>query len=70
MVEVESEAFHAPAEVTSHIDGPVIRWACFLDWLTWRERLSLWIGATTVHDLALRRWPQYARRTEASGGTA
>ena len=57
-ISVSREACLAPPEIMwGHIDGPMISWACYVDWLTWRERLMLWAGLTDVERLAWKRWP-------------
>jgi hypothetical protein len=57
--------YHASARVRRHIDGPLMTWAGQLHWLTWRERLALWLGLTSVDVLAARHWPGYAQRKNA-----
>jgi hypothetical protein len=53
------EAFDAAPTVTwNHVDGPLLCWAGQLHWLTFRERLSLWLGLTTIEAITQKRWPQ------------
>ena len=47
----------APRIMWNHIDGPLLIWACFEDWLTWGERVRLWLGLTDIERLAQKRWP-------------
>jgi hypothetical protein len=44
-----------------HIDGPLMTWAGNLHWLTWRERLALWLRLTTVDAVAVKLWPYLAQ---------
>lgn len=46
----------------THIDGPLMTWAGRMHWLTFGERLRLWLRLTTVEDLASERWPYTAMR--------
>lgn len=43
-----------------HVDGPLMTWAGHLHWLTLGERLRIWLGWTTVDDVACTRWPKLA----------
>ena len=57
-VAMPTEAFHAKPTIRRHIDGPLLSWACHLHWLTWRERLAVWVGRETAETLAQKHWPQ------------
>jgi len=51
------ECFAAAPHVTwKHIDGPLMSWAGRLHWLTFRERVALWFGRTTIEEIAHRRF--------------
>jgi hypothetical protein len=55
---VPISAILAEPEVTwNHIDGPLMHWAGQMHWLTFRERISLFFGRTTVSEIARRRFP-------------
>jgi hypothetical protein len=41
----------------NHIDGPLMEWAGFMHWLTWRQRLALWLRRKTIDQLACEQWP-------------
>ena len=47
-----------PSMKWNHVDGPLMNWGGRLHWLTWRERLSLWFGWTTLRDIAVQQWPE------------
>lgn len=53
----------------SHIDGPLL--ICsngLLHWLTWRERLRLWLGWADIHDIDFeRRAPALTGNQETDG---
>lgn len=58
---VPIEAVQQPPHVNwRHIDGPLMTWAGHLHWLTWRQRLALWFGRTTLTDVACKQWPHLA----------
>lgn len=58
---VPIEALYAAPDVQwRHIDGPMLHWAGHQHWLTWQERLRLWLGLTDVEQIAEKYWP--ARR--------
>ena len=40
-----------------HIDGPLMFWAGHIHWLTFKERLRIWLRLTTVDGVASARWP-------------
>lgn len=44
-----------------HIDGPLMGWAGHIHWLTFRERLSIWLRLRTVDAVACARWPHLAK---------
>lgn len=46
-----------PSVIWKHIDGPMMVWAGQLHWLTWRERLLIWLGLETVDSIGCRRFP-------------
>ncbi len=68
-VQVENNAFTEGPHVNwDHIDGPLMTWATHLHWLTWEERLRIWLRMTTVDQIACERWPYTAmRRRELMG---
>lgn len=43
----------------NHIDGPLLSWAGHIHWLTWRERLAIWLRFRTVYEIAEKRWPHF-----------
>lgn len=56
-VSMPREAFDAPPHINwRHIDGPLMSWAGRLHWLTWAERIMLWIGVTTPEMIAFQRF--------------
>jgi hypothetical protein len=59
-----------PHVMWTHIDGPLMTWAGQLHWLTMRERIALWFGATTIEAVAQKQWPErcfwYAKAREAT----
>jgi hypothetical protein len=49
---IEYPAGIEPDVVWNHIDGPLLYLSnCQLHWLTWRERLALWLGLTTIETI-------------------
>jgi hypothetical protein len=58
-ISMPTEAFIEPPHVQwTHIDGPLMSWAGHLHWLTWRERLAIWLRLTSVEATAQKHWPQ------------
>ncbi len=46
----------------NHIDGPVMHLSdCRMHWLTWPERIALWLRLTTVERINRKRTMQEAR---------
>ncbi len=61
-VAVPNEAITDGPDVTwNHIDGPLMHWAGNMHWLTWRERLRIASGYSTVDDVACERFPHLAK---------
>ena len=61
-VSVPREAVTNGPEVTwNHIDGPLLYWASQIHWLTWRQRLRIWLGLATVDAIACEQWPHIAK---------
>lgn len=57
-VSMPIEALKAAPTVTwRHIDGPLLCWAGQMHWLTWRERLQLWLRLATIESIAQKRFP-------------
>lgn len=45
-----------PRIVWKHIDGPLLYCSNgLLHWLTWRERMRLWLGLADIHDIDFER---------------
>jgi hypothetical protein len=53
-----------PSVTWKHIDGPLLRWAGSMHWLTFRERLRIFLRLATVDEVACERWPHLARLRE------
>lgn len=47
-----------------HVDGPCMSWCGHMHWLTWGERARLWLGLTTIDEIARERWPYTAARRD------
>ena len=56
---------NGPSVQWNHIDGPLMTWAGQLHWLTWKERMMIDLGVTTVDLVAERHWPHLARHRAA-----
>ena len=53
------EALYARPHINfRHIDGPMLMWAGNIHWLTWRERIALWLGRTDADRIARQYWPE------------
>lgn len=64
-VSVPNEAItEGPHVQWGHVDGPLMTWAGHLHWLTWGERISIWLRLTTVDKIASERWPYTAMRRD------
>lgn len=57
-VDAVSEAPHVQ---WNHIDGPLMTWCGEMHWLTWGERLRIWLCISNVRSIAYKRWPHLAK---------
>ena len=64
-VSVPNAAFtEGPHVQWNHIDGPLMSWAAHIHWLTWEERLRIFLRLTSIDELACERWPYTAMRRQ------
>lgn len=52
-----SSVMAGPDVLWTHVDGPLLSWAASFHWLTWRERLAIWLRFSTVDEVACKHWP-------------
>jgi hypothetical protein len=61
-LQVPNEAItNGPYVLWTHIDGPLMTWACNIHWLTLSERLRIALKFSTVDQIACSRWPHLAK---------
>lgn len=53
----ERAVLAGPKVIWKHVDGPLMHWAGNMHWLTWSERLGLFLRRTTLDAVGSRRWP-------------
>lgn len=53
----EAAILSGPDVTWKHIDGPLMHWAGNTHWLTFGERLRIFLGIATVDQVACSRWP-------------
>lgn len=64
-IAVPKAAILAGPDVTwCHVDGPLMHWAGYTHWLTFWERLLIWLRLSTVDKVACYRWPHLAALRE------
>lgn len=51
-----------PSVSWRHVDGPLLTWAGEIHWLTWWERICLYLKQKTLYDIACDRWPHLELR--------
>ena len=51
-----------PSVKWGHIDGPMLTWAGNAHWLTWRERLRVFLHLASVDQIGCERFPWLAKQ--------
>jgi hypothetical protein len=61
-IQVPVQAILDGPSVTRKVDGPLLVWACNIHFLTWRERLRIFLRLASIDKIGCERFPWLAKQ--------